>query len=39
MAKRSRLTRGASASSFRRSAGAHPRNLNLSMPMRGGIRL
>lgn len=35
--RRSRMSRGSSAKSFRRSAGTHKRNL--AAPMRGGIRL
>lgn len=39
MAKRFGMSRGKSRRNFRRNAGTHPRNLQTSMPMRGGIRL
>lgn len=38
MAKRMKLSRGASRRGFRRNAGIHPKN-SIASPMRGGIRL
>lgn len=39
MAKRKRMSRGKSRRDFSRKSGAHPRNMMMGAPMRGGIRL
>lgn len=39
MKKRFKLKKQASKRNFRRGTGTHKKNVNTSMPMRGGIRL